>query len=322
MMRFRRLRNSPNVRRLVRETRLLKDDFVQPFFVTEGKNRKEPIPSMPGIYRYSTDHLLKALERYQKVGGYAGLFFGLPSKKDFKGSESYAKEGAIQKAIRAIKKHFPDFVVITDVCMCSYTTHGHCGIVKNGYVDNDVTLATLGKIAVSHAEAGADIVAPSDMMDFRVARIREDLDKNGFINTVILSYAVKYASSFYGPFRDAADSTPHFGDRKSYQMDPANAREALKEARKDIEEGADLIMVKPALAYLDIISMLKKELSVPIVAYSVSGEYSMIEAAAAKNWIHKKDIVLESMTAIKRAGAGIIISYHAEEILKWLSENQ
>ena len=322
MTRFRRLRKSPNLRRLVRETRLSKDDFVQPFFVTEGKNRKEPIPSMPGIYRYSTDLLLKALERYQKAGGYAGLFFGVPAKKDLKGSQAYSGSGVVQKALRAIKKNFPDFVAITDICMCSYTSHGHCGIVKNGYVDNDETISVLGKIAVSHAEAGADVVAPSDMMDFRVGRIRQALDKNKFINTVILSYAVKYASAFYGPFRDAADSAPHFGDRKSYQMNPANSREALKEAKKDLEEGADLIMVKPALSYLDIISLLKKQLSVPIVAYSVSGEYSMIKAAAARHWINEKDIVLESATAMKRAGADIIISYHAEDILKWLSESR
>jgi len=321
MTRFRRLRSSPNLRRLVQETRLSKDDFVQPFFVVEGKNKREAVPSMPGIYRYSIDTLLKAVERYRKAGGYAGLFFGLPAKKDLKGSEAVNKNGVIQKTVRAIKKEFPDFLVITDVCLCSYTSHGHCGIIKNNSVDNDETIAVLGRMAVSHTEAGADIVAPSDMMDFRVRRIRDDLEKNGFLNTVILSYAVKYASAFYGPFRDAAHSAPHFGDRKSYQMNPANAREALKEAKKDIEEGADMVMVKPALAYLDIISLLKKELTVPVVAYSVSGEYSMIEAAAAKNWINKKDILLESLTAIKRAGADIIISYHSEEALKWLSQN-
>ncbi len=318
MTRFRRLRTTDNIRRLVRETRLSADDLIQPFFVIDGKNKKEEIASMPGIYRYSVDQILKAVERYQKLGGFAGLFFGVPSHKDLKASGAYAKEGVVQKTILAIKKNFPDFLVITDVCLCSYTSHGHCGIVKDGCVDNDATLPLLGKVAVSHAQAGADIVAPSDMMDFRVQQIRQDLDKNSFQDTPIMSYAVKYASAFYGPFRDAADSTPHFGNRKSYQMDPANSREALKEAKKDVEEGADIVMVKPALAYLDIISKLKCQLDCPIAAYSVSGEYSMIKAAAQKNWINERDIVLESLMSIKRAGANIIISYHAEEVLKWL----
>lgn len=320
MMRFRRLRTTENIRRLVRETRVSADDLIQPFFVVEGKNKKQEVISMPGIYRYSVDQLLKAAERYQKLGGFAGLFFGIPAHKDLKAGGAYAKEGAVQKAVRAIKKNFPEFLIVTDVCLCSYTSHGHCGIVTDGYVDNDATLPLLGKVAVSHAEAGADIVAPSDMMDFRVKQIRQDLDKNGFQNTPILSYAVKYASAFYGPFRDAADSAPHFGNRKSYQMDSANSREALKEAKKDVEEGADIVMVKPALAYLDIISKLKCQLDVPIAAYSVSGEYSMIKAAAQKNWINERDIVLESLTSIKRAGANIIISYYAEEVLKWLAE--
>ncbi len=322
MMRFRRLRTTPALRKLVQETRVSADELIQPFFVVEGKNKKEAIASMPGIYRYSIDRLLSAVESYQKAGGYAGLFFGVPSHKDAKASAAYAKDGIVQKAVRAIKKNFPDFLISTDICLCSYTNHGHCGIIESGNVDNDKTIALLGKVAVSHADAGADIVAPSDMMDFRVKQIREDLGKGGFQNTVIMSYAVKYASAFYGPFRDAADSTPHFGNRKSYQMDPANSREALKEARKDIEEGADIVMVKPALAYLDVISKLKNELTVPIAAYSVSGEYSLIKAAAAKNWVNERDIVLESLTSIKRAGADIIISYYAQEALKWLPQTR
>jgi len=318
--RFRRLRRTETIRRLVRETHLNKDDFIQPFFVVEGHNKKESISSMPGIYRYSTDQLLKAIERYMRVRGQAGLFFGIPHTKDLRASQAYAEAGVIQKAIKAIKKNFPQFLVITDVCLCAYMSHGHCGVIEDGYVDNDKTLPLLAKMAVSHAQAGADIVAPSDMMDFRVRVIREALDKNDFLNTAILSYAVKYASAFYGPFREAADSAPEFGDRKSYQMDYANSREAMKEAKQDICEGADLIMVKPALAYLDIITLLRSHLDVPIVAYSVSGEYSMIKAAAQKNWIKEKDIVLESLTAMKRAGADVIITYYAQDVLQWLNE--
>lgn len=318
MNRFRRLRTTPQIRRLVKETRLGPDDFIQPFFVIEGRNKREEIPAMPGIYQYSVENLLTTVESYQKAGGYAGLLFGVPEKKDLLASAAYSKEGIVQRALRSIKKEFPDFLIMTDICLCSYTSHGHCGVIENGCVDNDKTISLLGKVAVSHAEAGADIVAPSDMMDFRVQKIREDLDKSGFENTLIMSYAVKYASAFYGPFRDAADSTPRFGDRKSYQMDPANRREALKEARQDVAEGADFIMVKPALSYLDIISDLKKELTVPIVAYSVSGEYSMIKATAAKKWLNEKDIVLETLTSIKRAGADIIVSYYAQDVLKWL----
>jgi len=318
MNRFRRLRKTKVIRDLVRETRLSKDDFIQPFFVVEGQNKKLSIPSMPGISRYSPDQITKAVGKYIKVGGKAGILFGIPNKKDAQGSQAYSANGVVQKAIKAIKKAFSEFYVITDVCLCSYTDHGHCGIVKNKEVDNDQTLTILGKIAVSHALAGCDMVAPSDMMDFRVKQIREDLDQNGFHDTPILSYAVKYSSAFYGPFRDAAESTPGFGDRKTYQMDPANAREALKEAKQDVAEGADLIMVKPALAYLDIISYLKCQIEVPIVAYNVSGEYSMIKAAAQKKWINEKDIILESLIAMKRAGADIIISYHAQDVLPWL----
>ncbi|MFA5060324.1 MAG: porphobilinogen synthase [Candidatus Omnitrophota bacterium] len=310
------------MRRLFRETRISSEELIQPFFVVDGSSKKEAIASMPGIYRHSTDNLLRSIEQYQKLGGHAGLFFGVGSKKDANATSAYSPAGIVQKAVKAVKKNFPGFLVITDVCLCGYTNHGHCGIVRDNYVDNDETIKILGKAAVSHAAAGADIVAPSDMMDLRVKQIREDLDANGFQDTAIMSYAVKYASSFYGPFRDAAESTPHFGDRKSYQMDPANSREALKEAKQDIKEGADVIMVKPALAYLDIIASLKSQFNVPIAAYSVSGEYSMIKAAAAKNWINERDVVLESLTAIKRAGAGVIISYHAADILKWLSKDQ
>lgn len=317
--RYRRLRNTESLRKLVRETHLHPDNLVQPFFVVEGQNKKQPIASMPGIERYSVDQLLKAVEKYKKAGGGAGLFFGLPDQKDHQATQAYAVSGVVSKAIKAIKKNFPDFVVITDVCLCAYMDHGHCGVIEDGQIDNDKTLPLLAKMAVAHASAGADIVAPSDMMDFRVKAIREGLDKEHFANVSIMSYAVKYASSFYGPFRDAAHSAPEFGDRRSYQMDPANAREALKEAKQDVIEGADMVMVKPALAYLDIISKLKYHVDVPIAAYSVSGEYSMIKAAAQKKWLSEKDVVLESLLAMKRSGADILITYYAEDVLKWLA---
>ncbi len=318
LMRARRLRNNEIIRDLVSENQLSANDFIQPFFVMEGQNKKEVIDSMPGIFRYSTDFLVKAIEKYQKSGGRAGLLFGIPSRKDISASEAYAPNGVVQKAIKAIKKAFPDFLIITDVCLCAYTTHGHCGVIQNNYVDNDKTLPLLAKMAVSHAQAGADMVAPSDMMDFRVKSIRESLDKNNLENIPIMSYAVKYASAFYGPFREAARSGAEFGDRKTYQMDYANQREALKEARQDVQEGADFIMVKPALAYLDIITLLRREMTVPLAAYSVSGEYAMIKASAEKKWINEKEIVLESMMAMKRAGTDIIITYYAEQILKWI----
>ena len=320
MSRFRRLRKTDNIRNLIRETVLTKNDVVQPFFVVEGKKKKEAIQSMPGIYRFSIDTLLREIESYINIGGQTGLFFGIPSQKDKEASLAYSDKGIIQQAVKEIKKEFPKFLVMTDVCLCSYTDHGHCGIITDGDVDNDKTIAVLGKTALSHARAGADFVAPSDMMDFRVQQIRGDLDKNKFTDVGILSYAVKYASAFYGPFRDAAHSTPQFGNRKTYQMDAANSREALKEAQQDIREGADMVMVKPALAYLDIISLLRQKLTCPIVAYSVSGEYAMTKAAADKRWINEKDIVFESHTSIKRAGADIIISYHAKDILGWLGE--
>jgi len=318
MNRFRRLRKNSVIRDLVRETHLDLDDVIQPYFIVQGRNKKQKINAMPGIYRYSPDLLLKSIEGYMKKGGKAGIFFGIPFKKDALASEAYAAKGAVQTAIKAVKKRFPEFFIITDVCLCAYTNHGHCGIIKDNIVDNDKTLSVLNKIAVSHAEAGCDMVAPSDMMDFRVKFIRQGLDKKDFTQVGVLSHAVKYASAFYGPFRDAASSAPQFGDRKSYQMDFSNQREALKEARQDVEEGADIIMVKPALAYLDIVALLRNELTAPIAAYSVSGEYSMIKAAAQKKWINEKDLVLESATAIKRAGADIIITYYAEEILRWI----
>jgi len=321
MNRYQRLRRSEPIRRLVRETRLHTAELIQPFFVIDGKEKRESISSMPGLYRYTVDKLLKAIEQYQSLGGQAGILFGVPDKKDAEASNAYASIGIVQKAIKAIKKSFPDFLVITDICLCNYTMHGHCGIVTGRQVDNDKTLPVLARIAVSHADAGADIVAPSDMMDFRVKAIRTELDKNGFCAVPILSYAVKYASSFYGPFRTAVESAPQFGDRKSYQMDCANRREALKEAWQDVEEGADIIMVKPALAYLDVISFLKSQTTLPIAAYSVSGEFSMIKAASMRGWLNERDVVLECLTAIKRAGADMIITYYAQEALRWLGRN-
>lgn len=318
MTRFRRLRRTKVLRNLLKETRLHPHDLIQPFFVREGRQKRDEIPSMPGIYRFSVDLLIKSVESYQKAGGQAGLLFGIPERKDLKGSGAYADQGIVQKAVAAVKKEFPEFFLITDICLCGYMSHGHCGVVKGQAIDNDLTLDLLGKIAVSHVQAGCDMVAPSDMMDLRVGYIRRVLDEKKFQDIPIMSYAAKYASSFYGPFRDAVDSTPQFGDRRTYQMDYANAREALKEARQDVLEGADIIMVKPALAYLDVISLLKEKLEVPIAAYSVSGEYSMIKAAAERNWINEKEIVLESLTAMKRAGANLIITYFAESALKWI----
>lgn len=318
MPRYRLLRKSRAMRLLVEETHLNINQLVQPFFVIEGSNKKEAIVSMPGIFRFSGDLLLKEIEKYIKLGGKSGLFFGIPKKKDDFASGAYSETGVVQKIIRQVKKHFPEFLIITDVCLCSYTQHGHCGILDGEKVDNDKSLPLLVKMALSHASVGADIVAPSDMMDFRVAAIREAFEDNYFCDTSIMSYAAKYASAYYGPFRQAADSKPSSGDRKTYQMDYANSREALKEAEQDIVEGADMIMVKPALAYLDIVSLLRRNLFVPIVAYNVSGEYAMVKAAAQKQWINERDIVLENLTAIKRAGADIIISYHSQEILSWI----
>ncbi len=318
--RFRRLRSGAAIRNLVRETTLTPNDLIQPFFVVEGKNRKDPIDAMPGIYRYSPDRILHAVAEYKKRGGQACLFFGVPAAKDDRASRAYAANAVVPAVIRKIKKELPGFLVTTDVCLCAYMNHGHCGVVTHGAIDNDKSLPLLAKMALAHAQAGADFVAPSDMMDGRVQMIRETLDKNNLSNVGILSYAVKYASAYYGPFREAAGSPPKFGDRATYQMDPANKREALKEARQDVSEGADIVMVKPALAYLDIVALLRRELTVPVAAYNVSGEYSMVKAAAAKNWINERDVVLETLTSIKRAGADIIISYHAQDALGWLEE--
>ncbi len=320
MGRFRRLRKTEAIRNLVREATLSANDVIQPFFLVEGRKKKETIVSMPGIYRFSLDFLLKEIEAYIKLGGQAGLFFGIPHQKDAKGSLAYQDDGFMPQAIRVIKKKFPQFMVITDVCLCGYTDHGHCGVVINHEVENDQTVDLLAKMALAHAQAGADFVAPSDMMDFRVAKIRRELDQHQAEDVGIISYAVKYASSYYGPFRDAAHSKPTFGNRKAYQMDSANSREAIKEARQDILEGADMVLVKPALAYLDIVANLRRELTVPIVAYSVSGEYAMMKAAAQKKWINEKDVVLESHLSMKRAGADILITYYAKDILNWKRE--
>jgi len=321
MKRFRILRK-PLIRNFVQENVLTPHDLWQPFFVLEGKGRDESIDSMPGIKRFSVDKLLKEIESFVHLGGRGGVLFGLSTHKDPLAKSSYDPQGPIPKAIKAIKKNFPQFLVVSDVCLCAYTNHGHCGIIQGEEIDNDKTLPILAKMALCHAQAGADLVAPSDMMDFRIGFIRQTLDKEGYKDVGILSYAVKYASAFYGPFREAAHSGAQFGDRKSYQMNPANSREALKEARQDVEEGADMVMVKPALAYLDIVYQLRRELTVPIVAYNVSGEYAMVKAASQKSWVNEQDIVLESLLSMKRAGCDIIISYHAKDALKWLKNNE
>lgn len=324
----RRLRATPGLRALVRETELNPRDFIYPLFVRHGTGRNE-IRSMPGIYQLSVEESLRETERALKSGVNAVILFGIPEEKDPIGIENFASDGIVQQAIRAIKKEIPETVVVTDVCLCEYTDHGHCGILNTGehfqlglpegYVLNDPTLDVLARVAVSHAEAGADIVAPSGMMDGMVAAIREGLDASGFDHLPILSYSVKYASSFYGPFREAAEGAPKFGDRKSHQMDPANVREALREATLDIQEGADMLMVKPALAYLDVIRVLKDtHPEYPLAAYNVSGEYSMIKAAAQNGWIDEVKATLETLTSIKRAGADLIITYHAVEAAGWL----
>lgn len=312
------MRQSEGLRRLFCETRLSLDQFIMPYFVCEGSRIKDPIDSMPDQYRFSGDALLAELEELIEAGVGAILLFGIPAEKDSKASSAWSAEGIIQKSVRGIKKNFPDLVVITDVCLCAYTDHGHCGILNSsGQAENDSTLEVLSRIALSHAEAGSDMAAPSDMMDGRVEKIRNVLDQNGFQNAAILSYAVKYASAFYGPFRDAAHSAPASGDRKTYQMDPANAAEALREIAQDIQEGADMIIVKPALAYLDIIREATQVFRFPLAAYSVSGEYSMIKAAAQKGWIDEKNVVLEIMTALARSGARALITYHAKQLAQW-----
>ncbi|MFH1736284.1 MAG: porphobilinogen synthase, partial [Actinomycetota bacterium] len=308
--RMRRLRKNENLRRLTRETKLSVDDLVYPLFVVPGKGVKNDISAMPGIRQLSVDLLVKECQEVEKLDIPAVILFGIPEAKDEAASGAYDEEGIVQKAIRAIKESGNSILVITDVCLCEYMSHGHCGIVQDGEVLNDVTIELLAQTAVSHAEAGADMVAPSDMMDGRVAAIRSSLDETGYVDTPIMSYAAKYASAFYGPFREAADSSPQFGDRRSYQMDPPNALEAVREAALDIEEGADVIMVKPALGYLDVIRMVADEFGYPTAAYNVSGEYAMVKAAAANGWLDEKRAVLETLTAIKRAGADIILTYH------------
>jgi len=314
----RRLRMNSILREMIRETSLDVGDLIYPLFVVPGDNIKEEIDSMPGVYHFSIDLLVEEVKEVRDLGIPAILLFGVPSYKDELGSEAYSEEGIVQKAVREIKEKVPEIVVITDVCMCGYTIHGHCGIVENGQVLNDKTVDYIAKIALSHVEAGADIVAPSDMMDGRVAAIRKLLDSKGFVNTPIMAYSAKYASSFYGPFREAANSFPQFGDRKSYQMDYGNSNEALREIALDIEEGADIVMVKPALSYLDIIRRVKDNFNIPIAAYNVSGEYSMVKAAAKMGWIDEKSTVLEILTSIKRAGADIVITYFAKDVAKWL----
>lgn len=318
----RRLRKNNSFRALIRETHLSPHQFILPLFVMPGKKKKEEIPSMPGVFRMSVDMLAQEAEECLKVGVNSVILFGLPEKKDGVGSGAHAKNGIIQTAIRELKRKVPELLVITDVCLCEYTDHGHCGCLIDNTVDNDATLQILAKAALSHAEAGADMVAPSDMMDGRVAEIRAILDENNFDSIPIMSYAVKYASAFYGPFRDAADCAPQFGDRKSYQMDPANSREAIREATLDVDEGADILMVKPAVAYLDIISRLRDEFDLPIAAYHVSGEYAMIKAAAAKGWIDEAKVMEETLLSIRRAGADIILTYYAKEMAKRLADSR
>ncbi|THB79748.1 MAG: porphobilinogen synthase [Desulfobulbaceae bacterium] len=314
----RRLRVNQAMRSLVQEHQIVASQLIYPLFITEGKNIRQPIPSMPGVSRLSVDQLKREAEELLALGINSVILFGLPDKKDPMGSGAHAKNGIIQRAIRELKKRAPSLLVITDVCLCEYTDHGHCGCLINNQVDNDATIEILAKTALSHAQCGADIVAPSDMMDGRVAEIRAVLDENNFEMVPIMSYAVKYASAFYGPFRDAADCAPQFGDRKSYQMDPANSREALREATLDVSEGADFLMVKPAVAYLDIITKLREEFDLPIVAYHVSGEYAMIKAAEEKGWIDGSKVMHETLLSIKRAGADIIITYFAKEMAKLL----
>ena len=314
--RLRRLRKTPVLRNLVRETVLTRNDLIMPLFVCPGTNVRNPIKSMPGNYQLSVDQLVEECKRLYGIGIQAVLLFGIPEHKDETGLVACEHNGIVQQATRALKKAVPDLYIIADICNCEYTTHGHCGTVVNGDVDNDLTLVTLAKQCVSLANEGVDMVAPSDMMDGRVGAIRQELDKNGFNYLPIMAYSAKYASAFYGPFRDAAESAPQFGDRQTYQMDPANANEALREVALDIEEGADIVMVKPALSYLDVIQRVKTNFNMPIAAYNVSGEFSMVKAAAANGWIDEKRIVREILTSIKRAGSDIIITYHSQDIVK------
>ncbi len=322
MDRTRRLRMHPVIRKMVREEHVRIDELIYPMFVIEGENICEPVNSMPGINQYSLDRLNEELDRVKAAGVPAILIFGIPAHKDEVGSGAYDEHGIVQEAIRYIKREYSDLLVIADVCLCEYTSHGHCGLVKNGEILNDETLPLLAKTAVSYADAGADIIAPSDMMDKRVEAIRNALDKHGMVHVPIMSYSAKFASAYYGPFRDAAHSAPGFGDRKTYQMDTANGQEALREVEEDILEGADMIIAKPAMAYMDIIKEIFLNYNIPIIAYNVSGEYSMVKAAAANGWIDEKKIVMENLTGMKRAGAKMIITYHALDAAKWIKEEE
>ena len=322
MDRTRRLRQTVALRNMVRENHVRVDELIYPLFVMEGENLAEPVESMPGICQYSLDRMNEELDRVKEAGIPAILIFGIPAHKDEVGSGAYDEHGIVQEAIRRIKKDYPDLIVIADVCLCEYTSHGHCGLIRDGIILNDETLPLLAKSAVSYAEAGADIVAPSDMMDKRVGAIRKALDEAGFTYTPIMAYSAKFASGYYGPFRDAAHSAPGFGDRKTYQMDPANGQEALREVEEDLAEGADLIIAKPAMAYMDIIRAIHENYNVPIVAYNVSGEYAMVKAAAANGWIDEKKIVMENMIGMKRAGAKMIITYHALDVARWIREEE
>jgi porphobilinogen synthase len=315
---MRRLRRTKALRELVRETALSARQLVQPMFVVAGEGVREEVPSMPGIERFSISELVAEATELQAVGVGAVALFGIPASKDDAGSGAYDSEGVVQMAVRALKEAHPDLIVITDVCLCEYTSHGHCGIVCDGEIDNDITIELLAKTAISHADAGADVVAPSDMMDGRVAAIRSQLDEEGHPNVAIIAYSAKYASAFYGPFREAAESTPEFGDRRGYQMDPANALEGVREAKLDLDEGADVLMVKPAVPYLDVVRRVKEETGAPVAAFHVSGEYSMLKAAAQNGWIDEERAVVETLTAIRRAGADLIFTYYAKEATAWL----
>ena len=309
--RARRMRQSSGFRRMIRETVLSVDDLILPLFAIGGKDVKNPIPSMPDHYQLSIEHIVKAASQAHEQGIPAIMLFGIPEKKDELATRAYARDGIVQKAIKEVKKKLPDLMVITDVCLCQYTDHGHCGVVEKGIIDNDATLDLLARTAISHAEAGADMVAPSDMMDGRINAIREGLDDNGLSHVPIMSYAAKYCSAYYGPFRAAAESAPQFGDRRTYQMDPANAQEAIREVTMDVEEGADIIMIKPALPYLDVIYRVREEVDLPVAAYNVSGEYAMIKAAEQMGWLNGTEVMMETLTAIKRAGADMILTYFA-----------
>ena len=320
MDRMRRLRANETIRSMVRENVVSVEELIYPLFIIEGSNICTPIDSMPGICQYSIDRLSEELERAKEVGIKALLLFGIPAHKDEIGSGAYDEQGITQQAIRFIKKEYPEFLVIADVCLCEYTSHGHCGLIRDGKILNDETLPLLSKTAISYANAGADIIAPSDMMDKRVEAIRRALDENNLVDVPIMSYSAKFASGYYSPFRDAAHSAPGFGDRKTYQMDPANAKEALREVEQDIKEGADFIIAKPAMAYMDIIKEISNHYNIPIIAYNVSGEYAMVKAAAQNGWIDEKKIIMENMVGLKRAGAKMIITYHALDVAKWIEE--